>query len=398
MDPESNQLVGFKPRISDNNGLPVENQFNAKNAKTIYSHFQRQPKSKFLYVIMAQPLVVGASSFVLSSFCQPDFTYKHTLKRILHIKEMCENEGIEVLGWSSDGDARLLKSMKIITKFHYDSKHKNIPKEFREFYYGTINPKVICIQDELHICNKLKNRLFNEIKPIVMGVDKLVTINDLHILQQEKTKSRTKISPSDLENNDKMSARQALKLSNPLVQQELTKLNKNGTKGVRLFLKCLQDQHDAFASKNLNPGQRLEKLWFTMFVFRIIRNNLVYLKKEMPGISSENFITSNTYNCLETNAHNLLALLVKLRDEKKDVHFLPFLMSSQPCEAHFRSLRDLNPIKQTAVNFTGLGGNSRSKRILVIAELSKRLQSIGMYFFIPDTCMCLYSKKNFSRY
>ena len=59
-----------------------------------------------------------------------------------------------------------------------------------------------------------------------------------------------------------------------------------------------------------------------------------------------NFITSNAYQCIEINAHSLLALV---RDCKND-YFMSWLLGSQSCEKTFRSLRSMTSTFSTVVN------------------------------------------------
>ena len=63
---------------------------------------------------MTQPLAKNAPSFCLSIFgnCN-SFVTSDVLKRWEFISEKLQEQGIRILGFSSDGDTRLFKAMRI---------------------------------------------------------------------------------------------------------------------------------------------------------------------------------------------------------------------------------------------------------------------------------------------
>lgn len=55
-----------------------------------------------------------------------------------------------------------------------------------------------------------------------------------------------------------------------------------------------------------------------------------------------NFITLNTYVCIELNAHALIILLLTVREGGHGETFLPWKLGSQSCEKIFRATRSLH--------------------------------------------------------
>lgn len=92
----------------------------------------------------------------------------------------------------------------------------------------------------------------------------------------------------------------------------------------------------------------------------------------------KNFITSNTYTCIEINAHGLLILVEKLRETNQ---FTPWLCSSQPCKKIFRQIRSMTSTFSTIVNFNLMGILRRLNRVQILNEistdLSKFIQNIN---------------------
>lgn len=75
------------------------------------------------------------------------------------------------------------------------------------------------------------------------------------------------------------------------------------------------------------------------------------------------FITSNTYVCIELNAHSIIQYIRRCREIGKPEQFINSAIDSQHCEAFFRQLRSLSTTNQTVVNFS-------------IKQLSERISRI----------------------
>lgn len=76
------------------------------------------------------------------------------------------------------------------------------------------------------------------------------------------------------------------------------------------------------------------------------------------------------YYCIELNAHALVNILVYLKEKKMTHLFLPFLMSSQPCESFYRQIRSLSTVNSTVTNCSIKEILSRINRIDILNGIS----------------------------
>lgn len=166
---------------------------------------------------------------------------------------------------------------------------------------------------------------------------------------------------------DKLSAQCVTDLLNEIPDAEAT----------RLFLILTRYVLDSFLSKELSIEQRIYKIWYVTIFCRIWRYWLVH----NGGKLQENFITLNTYTCIELNAHEIILILEKLRQmnsERNMPQLLTWLYSSQACEKFFRETRAMSSMFSTIVNYTMLDMLRRLKRIQTMNEITNDL---GMFFF-----------------
>jgi len=141
-DSLSNKIIGFV--LSFVNGYAQTDSFTASSAKEIMKYFENVIKSHYAYVIMAQPLSDNAPPLCIAIFGTDNkFTHLDVKARWKVINDLAVDEGITVLGYSSDGDTRLLKSKQSKT---YNNKI-NL-SQFSQFF----------VQDTVHIGTKLRTR------------------------------------------------------------------------------------------------------------------------------------------------------------------------------------------------------------------------------------------------
>lgn len=152
-DKKSNNIVGYTLPLDPATGFPISNSFQATNAHRIQNIVERNEKSTYAYVIVAQPLEKNSPSFALCVFGTNNrFMSLDVIKRWRTIKVLCEREGIEVYGYSSDGDPKLLKAMRIWTGIPLLTIPENQPNWF-QCNFDFKQPLVL--QDTVHIGNRL---------------------------------------------------------------------------------------------------------------------------------------------------------------------------------------------------------------------------------------------------
>lgn len=111
-DSRSNKVLGFVLPLK--NGLPDQNKYIATSAEAIQNIFKIGNKATYAYVIMAQSLSCNVPAYCLSLFSTDNkFDANDILERWTFIKKEARKFGITIVGFSSDGDTRLLKGMRL---------------------------------------------------------------------------------------------------------------------------------------------------------------------------------------------------------------------------------------------------------------------------------------------
>lgn len=343
-DPVTNQLVGFSPALNEN-GVPVINGFLANTAKEILQHFQSGHVSRNIYLIMAQPLAVNASPFCLAVYATDNkYSSDDVSRQWKWIYDEGMKEGIIVTCQSTDGDPKCLKAMLA----HQLSSTPSA--KWPWFNAETTKPKFICLQDIIHLIVKLKSKL---LKPsVILPFGNKLFASRGHIVELIETCSKDLhgLSMSFVNVKDKMNYRAAEKLIDAEVSSLLRKSVPN-SEATATYLDMMRCTMSAFLDPKLSPLDRIEQSWVWVFFARIWRKYVTY--KDGYTLSN-NFITSNAYSCMELNAHSLVLVTQMLRDSEEHELFLTWLMTSQPCEESFRSLRGLSPIKSSVITFSEL--------------------------------------------
>ena len=172
-DGRSNTVTGLVPPL-DNKGLPKRNYFDATDAQQTADKLKNCTLASTAYVQLAIPLAPGAAPFMLF-YMATDNRFKSTdvIKRWIHTIELLLKHGITVFGLASDGDPTLLKSMVSITNFG------RVPGDVIGNGFGmSLEQLVLCFQDTTHGLNKLRRKLFDRKRTLLIG-NKVATVKHL---------------------------------------------------------------------------------------------------------------------------------------------------------------------------------------------------------------------------
>jgi len=326
-------------------------------------YFIGNDTSNYAYVIVAQPFRPKAPSFVLCMYgTNNKFTAHQVEKRWTWIEKEALKFGLVIEGHSSDGDSRLLKCMIYRTVTSHPDKKWN-------FFQSNKVQSQLCMQDHIHTATKLKSRLC---KPSVIIPFGKALVSRGHLISLVETVSRDlhNICSSDIDCKDKMNYRAVQKLTNPKVS-ELLREHVPLSEGTATYLEMISDTLDSFTDPSLPPVKRIEKSWTWVFFCRMWRT---WLQQEEAYSLQHNFITANCYACIELNAHALIQAIIKFREGEEHHLFLPWLMSSQPCESYFRILRSSKAAHCGVVSFSILELQNRVRRIDFMASKFKKLE------------------------
>ncbi|XP_050514976.1 uncharacterized protein LOC126890166 [Diabrotica virgifera virgifera] len=362
-DSASNQMVGFVAPLQEQTRFPRINKFPVDSVSDIENAFKNKTLAINAYIFMAQPLVDGSPAFCISIFGSDNrFTSEDVYKRWQYLIKEAGKHGITILGFSSDGDTRCLKSMKIISKLSFTSLNPYSP--YFQANYNLENPAVF--QDTIHISTKLKTRLLNENISMNMG-GKRVSIDNIRYIIENYPRDKHLLCKSFLESSDKMNFNAIDKLSSEHVTNMLKEVP--NAEATRQYLILTRNILDAFLLKEISVERRVYLIWYSTFFMRIWK---AWLKKNGENIQ-KNFITTNAYTCIEINAHGIILVIEKLRQNGISEAFLPWLYSSQPCEKVFRETRSMSSTFSTMINYTLLDVLRRLKRIQAMHEISTDL-------------------------
>ena len=364
-DFKSNQIVGFVPAL-DSDGLPLVGSFPATSGQEILHHFKFGAVSRIAYVIMVRPLAVISAPICLALFGTDNkFDYRQVLQRWKWMSKEAEKEGIEVVGYASDGAPQLLKAMYMRTfirqptgrkwPWHCAPLDKSLP-----FY----------IQDPIHLLVKLKSKLLKPSIIIPMGENYVATRGHIIELIKNVSKDQHELTMSFIEVKDKMNFRAAQKLCAKKVS-DLLRSSIHGSQSTAIYLDMMREITDAWMEPSLSPLERVKLLWKWLFFCRLWRKWIV----KHPGYSiSHNFITSNSYISMEINAHSMIHMIRRFRDNEEPELLVPTIMGSQDAEDFFRRARSMTTMSSTMTNFSILEFVHRIRRIDFISESTENLK------------------------
>lgn len=296
------------------------------------------------------------------------YTANDVINRWKFITKELKAEGITAK-FSSDGDSKLLGAMKTLCSFG------------KTTYIADLEINVICdidcdmqsMQDNIHLANKLKNRLFDSANNLEIG-DFCASINHVKMILEDPTLTINDhhLVSSDVNTNDctrdKMNFSSTRKICSDDVAAILAD-RIEGSEGTVAYLKIIRSVLKAYVESDVDPLIRLYHAFFGLSLVRRWRNDLEYTIKE------DSFVTSNVWTCLEINFASLLCLTLKGQGH------LVVIWNSQSCEELFRSLRSISTFGLTEINFSLLEALEKINRVHKIQVLSHELKNI---FQLPE--------------
>lgn len=264
--------------------------------------------------------------------------------------------------FSTDAYPTLLATMKCFVEFGKNN-----------FYPGltcpllcNINTFIKVIQDTIHLLNKLKTRLMDSANCLQIG-NFVATINFLRILVNHPNLSKNDhwLSNTDVgafdSTKDKMNSRATEKICEQRVI-DLLKKYIVGSDGTVAYLSVMRCIINAFMEPTTHPIDRLYNAFFALLFIRVWRENIKEKEKD-------NFITNNTWSCLELNC----AFLYKLVLDGKG--HLILICNSQPCEEIFRVFRSMSHHQETRINFNMMEALEKINRIEKLRDICYELRN-----------------------
>lgn len=344
-DSKTNQIMGFVLPINDDNGLPIPFSYPAKSGEDILAHFSTGNRlSSFVNVVMAQPLG-NVSPFCLLVYGSDNrYSAINVVDRWKTLKAKLATLKIQVLSISSDSDPKFNASMRKLSLLGHFS---NLIKH-EWFSCGAKIDDTFFVQDPIHIGTKLRNFLLRTIwkkKSIPCG-NFFIEIEHLTTLMQSVPKDQHQLTPTTLNPKDRQNFSSVQRMCDPKV----TKLLRSRiafSQATVMFLDLMRDIVDAFIIPNMEPLERIRKIWQAVFLLRMWRENILSDKRYNL---KDNFLSSNCYSCIELNAHSLVLMLLYLKKINAPEWSYIHLTGSQQCERFFRQIRSFTTVYSTVAN------------------------------------------------
>lgn len=171
--------------------------------------------------------------------------------------------GIRVAAHGSDGDSKFLSAMRQRMFPPCDNS-----LAWRLWFRSSLDIKVPCVQDPIHIGTKMRNFLLRG-HAIHMG-NFLVSPSHLMFLLHEVSKDQHELTITDIDPKDRMNYRSVEKIWNPKVVQ-LLKEKVSDSKATCVYLDVARSVVASFLDKSLVPSERIFLIWKAVFFFRAWR-------------------------------------------------------------------------------------------------------------------------------
>ena len=402
-DASSDTFIGFSSPLV--NGLPQLNFFRTNNFDVLKEWCDEADISKFINLYMAKSLTTSAPPIILSAYGSNNkFEAIDVIKRWLFIYNQCLIQGTRVLGFSTDGDSRYLKAMRLCSQFFAELPNLNLLKnsdqydiripEHWSWFFMKQQQIFLFMQDPIHVLTKLRNRLLSTVADLRMG-DYSIDMQDLVHLIETKSKIEHNLIKSDVNPKDRQNFSSCLRISSELVLN-LLKEN-NNAKGTYVYLKLLNLIVSGFINKSTTIEERLYNIWTAVFVCRLWFSWVQFI--DIDNIKNNNnsnnnnsqskkklkqriFITKPTYWCIEINAHTLIYIILLVMKKKLPIEALNmFNFNSQICENTFRLARSLSGSLSSITNFSIKSFLKRCDKISIMNSLKSRNDQMGEYSF-----------------
>lgn len=176
-DPQSNNVMGLQLPLNKD-GVPIRGafqfttladvqQFLSTSSMASYAKLMTitslGPNSTTYHLVIygtkgsdTSPDVNASCEFVQREFAKIGVT---VLCKALQFIKLFANYSIYFIGFSSDGASSYLKNMQLVSNIPLPANaEKDCPEEFASFFFGSWNPRIICVQDAKHKVQVLANR------------------------------------------------------------------------------------------------------------------------------------------------------------------------------------------------------------------------------------------------
>lgn len=308
---------------------------------------------------------LGVAPYPIAIFpTNTDLNSEDFEKRIHFLSQQLFNAGFNVSFIASNGAPPQIGGQKRNMKFgeRFDFLDYSFP-----FNFMHNDP---CFQDIIHLLNKLKIRLFDDLNTLWIGNKIAAGCHLLILVKSSISKMLHKLSLSDVLNSDMTKDKMSFKSTEKILQQCVINALENiaASEGTRIYLSLMQNIYEGFLSFKISTADRISKVFYVISFLRRWRK---FVKKH-PNFNAENFITTNAWHSIEINAGFILRMALKGEGQ-----FLP-ICGSQAAESFFRNLRSISSSGLTKINFNFYEVQNMVNKINVMESVRIELEKEGI--------------------
>jgi hypothetical protein len=221
-DTKSDTFIGFSLPLDDN-GVPIIKSYSTNSFIRLEQWYSDLSQATSLNACLIQPLstsIKNISPYLIAAYGTDNkFKSSDVILRWGHIYQQCKVKGIRVIGYSTDCDSRYLHAMRISLGFfasfgyvdHPDILSIDLPTNWCWFFMQH-EQLYVCLQDPIHICTKLRNRLLSKKATLLLG-NQLVNIEPLLYLIENFSKLDHALVRSDIDPKDRQNYKSCTKIS-----------------------------------------------------------------------------------------------------------------------------------------------------------------------------------------
>ncbi|CAF3216555.1 unnamed protein product [Rotaria sp. Silwood2] len=277
-DINSNSFVGFSLPLDV--GRPITDHYRTESFAQLESWFSSVDKSTLLNIHMIQPITSTeqtSSPIILSAYgTNSKYTSIDIIRRWIWIFDECLAKGIRIIGFSTDGDPKYLKAMKLVLGFFASLPNMKIsdrPHAFEvsrpdnwNWFFLRQRQLILCFQDPIHICTKLRNRLLSTTAEMIIG-NQRISLDLLSEMIASRSKLKHGLVKSDIYPHDKQNFASCEKISSNSVISTLEEIS--NSLATRLYLRLIRSVIIAYIDRATSINDRVYHAWFTVFLCRI---------------------------------------------------------------------------------------------------------------------------------
>ncbi|CAF1168333.1 unnamed protein product [Rotaria sp. Silwood1] len=386
-DSITDTFTGF-PSLLDR-GVPIKSYYQTDSFDTLKLWFNSIDNASLLNVHMIQPVQSTDNSSISSPYLLSAYGIDNTatandiLQRWWYIFNQSLQRNIRIIGFSTDADPKYLRAMRLMSGFLGALPNFQVhqhPQAFQikirshwSWFYLREQQLLLFFQDPTHLVTKWRNRLLSATAELCLG-NQSISINHLHDIIENDTYSKLDhgLTKSDINPKDRQNFSSCFKLTSNDLFNILN--DAADTRGTLLYLRMLKMIIVAYIEKTTTIVERLRSAWCVVFFCRLwftwIKFKTFNLTQTRKNNKSRYFITQAAYLSVEINAHNLLYLILLVKQKHLPPQALHIhIFNSQACESIFRNTRALSGIYSTIVNFTVHDFLRRAQRLSLLNDI-----------------------------